>query len=579
MTDPTLRVEKSFPVPVADVRYVAELYPRAREDDAAIERYRAGIENLPPIIVARGHVLVDGFHRWQAHRREGKLTIAAIDLGNLADAEIFEQAIRRNATHGYQLSEADKKQVAKRLWPGATVERIAELLSVSQLTVTNKYIADELAEQTRTRNRAILALHEPVMFGKPEDGGQTQETLAELVTGKTGIPCSHQTVGRVLAALSPYGSRSELSRTGHAVQHVVNNHFGAVKPADDGGVDGLTADGTAIQTTIAGPVDRKRIDAFAAGMRRHESVRGVLVAREFNRNVDAELDRLRRVEGLDIQTAALDEIIEPVAAAVFKLTSQVNLNTWLECQAELPELLPERDHAAFWDEMAWRFGKPPDSREDFDVWDFSKCGEGGTASFFGRTPPQIVENLLWLYTEPGQIVFDPFAGGGTTIDVAKRMGRRVWASDLNPSTPILPIHAHDITSGWPKDAPPRVDFILLEPPYWKQAAGRYSRDAEDLGNLSEADFNAAWLAIARTCFPRLTEGGTLAFSISPSVDGERVVDHAFQMYVACLETGFKMHRRIIAPYQTQQATGQQVNWAREKRQLLKRYRDIVVFKA
>jgi hypothetical protein len=40
-----------------------------------------------------------------------------------------------------------------------------------------------------------------------------------------------------------------------------------------------------------------------------------------------------------------------------------------------------------------------------------------------------VANLLWLYTEPGEIVVDPFAGGGTTVDAAKAMSRRVWASD------------------------------------------------------------------------------------------------------------------------------------------------------
>ena len=34
-------------------------------------------------------------------------------------------------------------------------------------------------------------------------------------------------------------------------------------------------------------------------------------------------------------------------------------------------------------------------------------------------PGQMVENLLWLYTEPGQIVMGPFAGGGTTIDVSE----------------------------------------------------------------------------------------------------------------------------------------------------------------
>ena len=42
-------------------------------------------------------------------------------------------------------------------------------------------------------------------------------------------------------------------------------------------------------------------------------------------------------------------------------------------------------------------------------------------------PPQVVENLLWFYTDPADIVGDLFAGSGTTIDVAKSMGRRVWA--------------------------------------------------------------------------------------------------------------------------------------------------------
>jgi hypothetical protein len=88
---------------VDDVEFVKELYPRVREDDAAIERYRAAIDRLPPIVVARGRVLVDGFHRWQAHRREHIATIEAEDLGDLTETEILKESIRRNATHGRQL--------------------------------------------------------------------------------------------------------------------------------------------------------------------------------------------------------------------------------------------------------------------------------------------------------------------------------------------------------------------------------------------------------------------------------------------------------------------------------------------
>ena len=71
--------------------------------------------------------------------------------------------------------------------------------------------------------------------------------------------------------------------------------------------------------------------------------------------------------------------------------------------------------------------KPWGVVQHFDVWSFQNGG--GDSSYFGRMPPAVVENLLWLYTEPGDIVVDPFAGGGTTIDGAKAMGRCVWASD------------------------------------------------------------------------------------------------------------------------------------------------------
>jgi hypothetical protein len=67
--------------------------------------------------------------------------------------------------------------------------------------------------------------------------------------------------------------------------------------------------------------------------------------------------------------------------------------------------------------------KPWGVVQHFDVWSFASGGDG--SSYFGRMPPPIVENVLWLYTEPGDIIVDPFAGGGTTIDVAKAMGRRV----------------------------------------------------------------------------------------------------------------------------------------------------------
>src|SRR5690606_33405749 len=136
------QVNETTTIPVSSVRFVKELYPRLKPHDDAVERYRDAIDNLPPIVVARDGVLVDGYHRWQAHVREGLEQIRAVNLGNLTDAEIVRESIRRNATHGQQLSQKDKQRMAGQLWTtlahlttAERVKEIAELLSVSERSV------------------------------------------------------------------------------------------------------------------------------------------------------------------------------------------------------------------------------------------------------------------------------------------------------------------------------------------------------------------------------------------------------------------------------------------------------------
>lgn len=43
-----------------------------------------------------------------------------------------------------------------------------------------------------------------------------------------------------------------------------------------------------------------------------------------------------------------------------------------------------------------------------------------------------MDNLLYFYTNPFDIVIDPFAGGGGTIDVCKKRLRRYWVADRKP---------------------------------------------------------------------------------------------------------------------------------------------------
>src|SRR6516162_1036441 len=44
---------------------------------------------------------------------------------------------------------------------------------------------------------------------------------------------------------------------------------------------------------------------------------------------------------------------------------------------------------------------PPDSRQHFDIWQFATADQdAGSQSYFGTMPPQVMENLLWFFTEP-----------------------------------------------------------------------------------------------------------------------------------------------------------------------------------
>ena len=49
-----------------------------------------------------------------------------------------------------------------------------------------------------------------------------------------------------------------------------------------------------------------------------------------------------------------------------------------------------------------------------------------------RFSPRFAEAAILCFTQSGQLVLDPFVGGGTTAVEALRLGRSVIASDLNP---------------------------------------------------------------------------------------------------------------------------------------------------
>ncbi|HEV8194626.1 MAG TPA: DNA methyltransferase [Ktedonobacterales bacterium] len=90
-----------------------------------------------------------------------------------------------------------------------------------------------------------------------------------------------------------------------------------------------------------------------------------------------------------------------------------------------------------------------------------------------RYTPGLVRTFLAEYTQPGQLVFDPFAGYGTTLRVAEEMGRRACGLEYDrrrcaytqthlrsPESLVCGDARQLSTYGFP-----RVDFSMTSPPY------------------------------------------------------------------------------------------------------------------
>jgi len=211
----------------------------------------------------------------------------------------------------------------------------------------------------------------------------------------------------------------------------------------------------------------------------------------------------------------------------------------------------------------------------YNVWNLAK--QDNERSYFGAFPERFMENLLYYHTEPLDIVFDPFGGGGTTVDVCQRMFRRYYVADriVTPGREA-DIRQHDIKDGLPDDLP-KPALAFLDPPYWKQAEGQYSQDADDLANMTLEGFNEAMGALLATLSKRKVS--TIAAVIQPTQykNNWQWTDHIFD-FDRMLGSQYRIAMRYILPYGTQQYLPQMVERAKADRQCLGLYRDLVVWR-
>lgn len=423
-------------VAVAEVVFREDLYPRIETSAVTVQKYAEDLDVLPPIEVNQHNELIDGWHRWTAHRKASAATIAVIVTSTASDAELLELAIERNAAHGLQLSQADKQDMARRIYGMTPMaerdekkKQLARILSVSERTVRD-WLSRVDKDAKEARNRRIFDMWLACY---------TQEEIAEAV----------------------------------------------------------------------------------------------------------DLER----------------------STVTKMTDEfVNIGRLAENHKSLAT------HATDFD--------PP----IYNVWKQQEKTAG--SSHFGNSEIRWLDNLLYLYTKPFDIVIDPFAGGGSTIDLCKRRFRRYLVSDRKPIVEReKEIRSLDLTQEFPK--PPQwkdVSLVYLDPPYWKQAQGKYSDDEADLANMPLEVFTDALAGIIKKFATSIKSSAReapayIAMIIQPTqwkAPERQFTDHIGDMLRAIK---LPVEMRFSVPYESQQCTAQMVEWAKENKRCLVLTREVVVWRA
>ena len=129
--------------------------------------------------------------------------------------------------------------------------------------------------------------------------------------------------------------------------------------------------------------------------------------------------------------------------------------------------------------------KPPLELQTTTLWEYPSqhYGDGnqGDKNYVGATPSWIIWNLLQRYTKPKDLVVDPMAGSGTTLDVARDISRRALGYDLQPIR-------KDIFRADARKLPledEKADFVFIDPPYSTHV--KYSGLPQCIGELSASE--------------------------------------------------------------------------------------------
>src|SRR5687768_16278384 len=186
--------------------------------------------------------------------------------------------------------------------------------------------------------------------------------------------------------------------------------------------------------------------------------------------------------------------------------------------------------------------KPPLRIQPTTLWDYPSQDYGdthqGRPGYKGATPSYVIWNLLQRYTKENDLIVDPFAGSGTTLDVARDLKRRALGYDVHPARKdIFRVDARKL----PPELTAKVDLVFMDPPYSTHLD--YGDDARDIGKLDVAngpDYYEAMESAFREALRILKPAKHLGLYVSDSyVHGQAFHPIGFELFDRMMKVGFE----------------------------------------